>query len=428
MYLKNIFSSVVIQCARIVLKLIVSILVARTLGAENYGVVTYFLLVFGVVADYGQLGILNAVCYFRKKNNRDDRLQSNVNLTYLIINALLWFVVFLIVLQIDESIEFTKNNVFIGFIYIILTYLIKFFTEYCNSYEKLYVANNAVFFGLCIESLGIIVLFLINRISVWSYILLIIFQYFITVLIMIYKTHIKFSPSWDTKFIIEELKYGFPVMCSALFIYLTYRVDQFMIKAYMGNANLGVYTIATSIAELIFFIPNSFTSAIIGRLLNLKNRNDKLKTCVLTSKLCFYMCVVCAIIVCMVAPIIKIMYGDEYVNAIPCVRILLIGVCTASLAKVMYSFYVTEGQPRYHVFITFSTFVVNVIFNMILIPLYGINGAAIASTISYILYGLLYVLLFKFKENIKIKDIVCVSISEIKELVTMIKTYIKKDN
>ncbi|MCD8479581.1 MAG: oligosaccharide flippase family protein, partial [Candidatus Cloacimonetes bacterium] len=59
-----------------------------------------------------------------------------------------------------------------------------------------------------------------------------------------------------------EMSYGLVAWSAALFAFLHFRVDQIMIKQYLGSADLGVYTIAVTIAELLFLLPLSINTAL----------------------------------------------------------------------------------------------------------------------------------------------------------------------
>ena len=88
---------------------------------------------------------------------------------------------------------------------------------------------------------------------------------------------LSYRPKVKIKVLKEELKYGIPLYFAALFIYLNYRVDQLMVKQYLGNNELGIYSISVTLAELAFIFPESISSAFEGRLYSCKE--EEKKTC-----------------------------------------------------------------------------------------------------------------------------------------------------
>ena len=98
------------------------------------------------------------------------------------------------------------------------------------------------------------------------------------------------------------------------------------------------------------------------------------------------------------------LYGKEYELAGIVMIVLLIGVASAAIGKVAPAYFTTEGISKVHFKVTGMVLVINLIFNFILMPKFGIIGAAIASTISYTFYGIIYIAMLK-KSGIPIKEL-----------------------
>jgi len=64
--------------------------------------------------------------------------------------------------------------------------------------------------------------------------------------------------------------------------------------------------------------------------------------------------------------------------------------------------------------VTAIIMVANIIFNFIFIPKLGIDGAALGSTLSYIMYGGLYLMLYKVKEKIPFRKMLLLSREDIR--------------
>ena len=63
-YEKNITSNIIVKIIYILLRIVTSILVVRSLGVEGKGYITYFLLIIGLISNYEHFGIINATTYF----------------------------------------------------------------------------------------------------------------------------------------------------------------------------------------------------------------------------------------------------------------------------------------------------------------------------------------------------------------------------
>jgi len=99
---------------------------------------------------------------------------------------------------------------------------------------------------------------------------------------------------------------------------------------------------------------------------------------------------------------IPILFGKEYAEATIPFVVVLLGTIGASIGKCSYPFFLFIGKPWIHTITTGVSLIVNVGMNIVLIPSMGILGAAVATLISYSLYGVLYILLlWKYGHNLR---------------------------
>jgi O-antigen/teichoic acid export membrane protein len=82
-------------------------------------------------------------------------------------------------------------------------------------------------------------------------------------------------------------------------------------------------------------------------------------------------------------PIIRILYSNRYPDAVVVLRILAIWWLIKPFGTMAGNIFYGAGRPRTLAIITLGTVVLNVIANLVLIPRYGIAGAAWASIISF---------------------------------------------
>jgi O-antigen/teichoic acid export membrane protein len=224
-------------------------------------------------------------------------------------------------------------------------------------------------------------------------------------LVMINAANIRIKPKIIKNLILEEHKYGLIIYFSALFIFLNYRVDQLFIKHYLSMSDLGVYSVGVMIAELIFLIPTSVQLALDSRFYNMtKDSVERIAITKITIRYTFYLCLIIVFIGSALTPLIPIVYGKEFAEASMITVILFWGVVFASIGKVSASYFFSQGRPHVHLVNTLITFLVNISLNIVLIPRFGIRGAAIASSIAYLVYGGSYIIYFIRKESFRLYD------------------------
>lgn len=404
-YKKNIASSFVIQIVKIILGFITSILIARGLGADGKGYTAYAVLIFGLLGGYGHLGINNATTYFQKKSEFKEENVYNTNISYLLV---VWVMISIAVIILKRFNIFLQDYdlffILFGLLFVLLTFLMTCVNAFYIGNEKISEANKYILISSIIYSSIIIGLYFIRVINIYTFFGLQILSPLINVVMLIKNINIKFKFQIEKELLKKEFKYGIIIYFSALFIFLNYRVDQIMIKNMLDNVQLGIYSVGVNLAELLFLVPDSVTTALLGKLYNTENLKDKKEITSTTTKYTFYISLILSLIGILLTPAIPLIYGREYYASIYVTIILFIGIIFASLGRVSYSYFFSEGRPVIHLGITFITLVINVLFNIILIPRLGINGSAFASTISYTLYGAMYIFVFTKMEGFKLRQ------------------------
>ena len=146
----------------------------------------------------------------------------------------------------------------------------------------------------------------------------------------------------------------------------------------------------------------------------------KIKT-IGTVKSTFYICVLMSIAGVICAPLITILYGKEYESAISAFIILLIGVIFVSIGKLCATYYFAKGDTKTQFYLTSLMLILNLIGNAILLPKMGINGAAVASTLSYFVYGAGYILILWKRDNVSIGELFKITKQEIVSYLAQIR-------
>jgi O-antigen/teichoic acid export membrane protein len=102
-------------------------------------------------------------------------------------------------------------------------------------------------------------------------------------------------------------------------------------------------------------------------------------------------------------PLIRILYGTAFADAIPAFRWLLLGTVAWSTTHVTWTYVSSSGRPGVGVLVFSVATGVDVLLNVILLPGLGVVGASIAATASYIAAGLVFFHLFRGAERCSIR-------------------------
>jgi O-antigen/teichoic acid export membrane protein len=178
--------------------------------------------------------------------------------------------------------------------------------------------------------------------------------------------------------------YGARLYPGSLFGYFSYRADTYILQAVTANSSgpLGLYSLAVTMDELVFYVPDSVSTLFLPRVAG-ATVEDSSRMVGRVGRLTMLLTV--AVAICLIpAAIVGVhLVLPAFVDCLPAFLVLLPGVVSLSVAKVMTSYVGGRGRPGLVAIGTMISVLLNVALNLVLIPMYGIVGAALASVISY---------------------------------------------
>jgi O-antigen/teichoic acid export membrane protein len=179
--------------------------------------------------------------------------------------------------------------------------------------------------------------------------------------------------------------------------YFNYRADTYIIQAVSASKTaadhaLGLYGIAVTMAEIVFYVPESVSSMFLPRVAA-GSHEDSNAMIGRVSRLTMLASVALALMLIPAAFIGIHLVLPKYNDCLPAFVAILPGVVSLSLSKVMTSYVAGRGRPGPISVAAAITLVVNVGFNFLLIPQFGIVGASLASVASYSVMAAMMVVL-----------------------------------
>ncbi|HML34176.1 polysaccharide biosynthesis C-terminal domain-containing protein [Sporomusa sphaeroides] len=405
-YRASILNNFCFKIIKIIIGLIISVIIVRQFGAAGNGYISFFILVIDTLSTNNHLGINDAIIYFYKKKNYDKEELFQTGLSFIIIVSIIISAAIIVSRLLHVFfLDYNLYIILVGIAYLIIKSISIFINSFYIADEKIIELNKYTFISDSIKLSGITIVYLLDYLSFEVYFTIIVINQITLVYMQMINLKIIYKFKYSNKLLLDELKYGIFIFIGSLCIFLNYKVDQFFINIYHGNFELGLYSLAVMFAELLFIIPQSVKTVLNGRLLNIRYiKGDN--TTYLSIKITFYIsCIIIIISICLFPIIIPIIYGNDFILSIKPAIILLISVLFASIATVLSSYVVSLGENKIQMLFSFNTVVVNIVLNMLLIPPYGIIGAAIASLISYSVYSGQYIWFFLKKEKCSLDKI-----------------------
>src|SRR5690554_5866557 len=195
-----------------------------------------------------------------------------------------------------------------------------------------------------------------------------------------------FQWKYDPKVAKNLLKQAWPLAFSAILITLYMKIDLIMIDAFMDSSALGVYSTAVNLSESWYFIPVATVSALFPAIMNARKDDQKRYQTRLQNlyDLMSFLSITIAIAITFASPLLyKILYKPEYAYGATVLSIHIWAGVFVFLGSASGQYLIAEGYMKLSLLRTALGAIVNIILNLLWIPLYGLQGAAYASLIAY---------------------------------------------
>jgi O-antigen/teichoic acid export membrane protein len=205
------------------------------------------------------------------------------------------------------------------------------------------------------------------------------------------------KPTFHKKLAVASLKLALPIMVSAVFGIVINFGDKFFLEKYGSFKDLSYYYLAVSCASVIPTIFISFQNAWLPLFLKEK---DIQKNIAKTNKLMLRLLVGLSILSICIVVFLKIILGlgiiqDKYLQSVYILPFLLISQIFSALVP-LYTNYLVYFEKTYITSITGLTLcAISFGLSILLIPRYGVYGAASVSLISNMSYLIIYYFIIK---------------------------------
>jgi len=178
---------------------------------------------------------------------------------------------------------------------------------------------------------------------------------------------------------------GLPLFASSFAIVVYTRIDVVMLGMALGDATVGIYSAAVRLGEAWCFIPSALAASALPVLSALKNESRVNYVAELSRVIrhCVQAGLVLAISVSVFSPsIIKLLYGSEFADSAQILSIYMWAVLFIFVGIGSLPYFTAEALQKYTLYRTLAGMAVNVTLNLLLIPVYGAKGAAVATVIT----------------------------------------------
>ena len=191
---------------------------------------------------------------------------------------------------------------------------------------------------------------------------------------------------WSLTLAKTLLQESWPLMLSGLTIMIYMKIDQIMLGEMVDTTAVGLYSAATRISEVWYFIPMAIASSVAPRIYAAKDISEEVyyqKIQQLLRLLVLISIFVALPMTFLSNRIITILFGTSYLAAGSILAIHIWATVFVSMGIATGIWFVAEGFTHFAFQRNLIGAVTNIFLNLFLIPAYAGVGAAIATVISY---------------------------------------------
>jgi O-antigen/teichoic acid export membrane protein len=203
----------------------------------------------------------------------------------------------------------------------------------------------------------------------------------------------------DSEVLRSFFKFGIRGYAANLMMLLSYRLDALIVNGLRGVASVGYYSVATAMAETLTYGAIGFALVIFPQVSSVERKEADRITPVVCRNAVF-MTLAGAVVMFLVSrQLIQFVFGSAMTPALQPLWLLLPGIVSLAPVRVISSYLSGIGKPIYTTYIAAGSVILTVVLDLLLIPPYGINGAAAASSIVYTCTAVATVWIFKIESG-----------------------------
>jgi len=181
----------------------------------------------------------------------------------------------------------------------------------------------------------------------------------------------------------EQVRFGMQGQAGNLLQLLNYRLDSFLVLAFVNAAGVGFYAVGVAVSESVWFVANAVAVVLLPRLTHAEAEDAARLTPIVCRNTLLVSLAAAAGVGALSPVLVEAIFGGEFGPSVTAVYWLLPGTVALAGTKIVASYVFSQGKPLINSYVALVTLAATVLFDLALIPRFGVPGAAAASSIAY---------------------------------------------
>ena len=420
------------------------LIVARYLGPEEYGLLNLGFAVIGILTAFAVFGlpsgVLRYVAYFKGKSDNSRLKGVIISSLKISLPLSIFLAIILFVLSDIISINLFHNPALSPIIKILSIALPLF--SIISILESVSQAMQLIKYNVLIRNISesaiqliLTIILILLGYGIFGAVIGHVVAVFTSAVFFIIVIHKKVFPFLDkhiktTNTYKELILFSWPLIFVYIFGRLQNWIDSISIGIFKSASYVGLYNAAIPTSQLLMILPATVGALFIPTITQLyaQNKSNEInKLYYITNKWAFLMNFpVFLLLIIFSKQILNILFGQQYTEAYMAMIILCIGYFLYSMIQLSSGVLQSVKKTKVLMMNTLVFSILNILLNFALIPKYGIEGAAIATSISLILLSVLFLIeVHKFEKLNFLKFVLLKSV--LSSVIAAIFIYLVKD-
>lgn len=386
-YKKIINNSLIFAIGNLGSKLIQFVLVplyTYTLTKSEFGKVDLITNVVNLIGVVLTLDIADALFRFAmdERKNKDNVFSTGIILAFGTLCLGFLFVPLLHGLSGDYP-------VVLSYLFLVFFILFTCISNYVRAigFSKLFAISGAI--STFVTGFANIILLIQFKLGMTGYLVSLILANFIASLFLLLTTKVWKKFSWkkfDRMLLKEMVFYSVPLIPNSIAWWLNSSSDRFFIVIFLGATANGLYAVANKIPSLITILSTVFMQS--WQLSTVEEYNSKDRKEFFSNVFKYFTNLIFSvsiIILLVIRPLLKVSISPAFYNSWKVVPLLILAVIYSSIASFLGTMYTASKKTVPIMVTTILGALTNIVLTILLVPLLGLNGAAIANIFSFFL-------------------------------------------
>jgi len=208
----------------------------------------------------------------------------------------------------------------------------------------------------------------------------------------------------DRQLLTRQLSFGSKSYTQILTTHLLFRSDVYLVAYFLDPARTAFYSLALHFTEMLLEIPQAVGWVIYPKLASLE-KTDVHRTTAQTCRRTLFLTTLAGIVLVAAGPVlIPLWYGRAFAPAVDPLPFAAVGAVAMAVFTILSRDFTSRNRQGVNIFSGLVALGLNLGLNLVLIPVWGIVGAALSTAIAYVVAAALLLVFFRVESGLTIRE------------------------